>query len=108
MGVSVQDFGTGCGTLVRLRDLPADRVKINRSLVSRVPDDKLTERVVTSLIEVAHAASLKVSAEGVENGELWEHLSDLGCDFIQGHHLAPALNAETVTNMMLGVTFAPG
>jgi EAL domain-containing protein (putative c-di-GMP-specific phosphodiesterase class I) len=108
MGVSVQDFGTGCGTLVRVRDLPADRVKLNRSLVSRVLDDKLTERVVTALIEVAHAASLKVSAEGVENGELWEHLTDLGCDFIQGHQLAPALNAETVTNMMLGVTFAPG
>ena len=106
--VSVQDFGTGCATLTRLHHLPADGVKISRALVSRALDDALTERVVGALIDVAHAAGLKVTAEGVENGELWEHLTDLGCDFIQGHQLAPALSAEKVTNMMLGVTFAPG
>jgi EAL domain-containing protein (putative c-di-GMP-specific phosphodiesterase class I) len=106
MRVSIQDFGTGCATLMRMHDLPADSVKLSRALVSRVLEDPITEQVVSSLVNVAHAAHLRVTAEGVENGELWEHLGDLGCDRIQGHRLAPALSAETVTNMMLGVTLA--
>jgi len=108
MRVSIDDFGTGCATLMRLNDLPADGVKLSRGLVSRVFEDPISEQVVTCLIHVAHAAKLTVTAEGVESGELWEHLGDLGCDLIQGHRLAPALSAEKVTNMMLGVTFAPG
>jgi EAL domain-containing protein (putative c-di-GMP-specific phosphodiesterase class I) len=108
MRVSVQDFGTGCATLMRLHDLPADSVKLSRALVSRVLEDKIVEQVVTALINVAHSAQLRVTAEGIENGELWEHLGDLGCDRIQGHRLAPALSADIVTNMMLGVTLAVG
>jgi EAL domain-containing protein (putative c-di-GMP-specific phosphodiesterase class I) len=108
MRVSVQDFGTGCATLMRLHDLPADSVKLSRALVSRVLEDALTEQIVTGLIGVAHAANLRVTAEGIETSELWEHLGDLNCDRIQGHRLAPALNAATVTNMMLGVTLPVG
>lgn len=106
MRVSIDDFGTGCATLMRLHELPADGVKLSRELVSRVLEDKLTEQVVTSLVDVAHAAGLTVTAEGVESGELWEHLGELGCDLIQGHRLAPALTADKVTNTLLGVTFA--
>jgi EAL domain-containing protein (putative c-di-GMP-specific phosphodiesterase class I) len=93
---------------MRLHDLPADSVKLSRALVSRVLEDTIVEQVVTALINVAHAAHMRVTAEGIENGELWEHLGDLGCDRIQGHRLAPALSADIVTNMMLGVTLAVG
>jgi EAL domain-containing protein (putative c-di-GMP-specific phosphodiesterase class I) len=93
---------------MRLNDLPADGVKLSRALVSRVLEDGLTEQIVKCLVGVAHAANLQVTAVGVESGELWEHLGDLGCDLIQGHYLAPSLSAEIVTNMMLGVAFVAG
>ena len=88
MRVSIDDFGSGCATLMRLHDLPADGVKINGTLVSGMFEDAITEQVVTGLIQIGHAAGLTVTAQGVDNGELWEHLDDLGCDLIQGQQLA--------------------
>jgi len=86
MGVrmSIDDFGTGYSSLSRLRDVPVEILKVDRSFVSGIPRHR--DSVVISRAVVAMAASLDmtVTAEGVETLEQAEFLQAAGCDKLQG------------------------
>lgn len=87
MGVTVamDDFGTGYCSLNYLARLPIDTVKIDRSLVSGIAEDRRGAAVVASVISLAHALGLSVVAEGVETREQAAALARLGCNFAQGY-----------------------
>jgi EAL domain-containing protein (putative c-di-GMP-specific phosphodiesterase class I) len=94
--ISVDDFGTGYSSLTYLRNLPADEVKIDRSFLVDVPGHGGDPVIVKSVIDLGHDLGLEVVAEGVEDQETCQALAFMGCDTIQGFHIAPPMSAGDV------------
>jgi diguanylate cyclase len=90
IGLSLDDFGTGYSSLSWLRQFPVDRLKIDRCFISEM-DDEQGLAIVESVIGLAHALGLSVTAEGVESLEQWRSLHALDCDHFQGFHFSRAL-----------------
>jgi len=98
VALSIDDFGTGYSSLARLLTVPVDELKIDRSFISKLPEDPATALVVSGIITLAHALGLSVVAEGVETAEHLARLDALGCDFAQGYYFAkPRPMAEYTT-----------
>jgi len=83
--VALDDFGTGYSSLGLLSKLPVDLVKIDRSFITGLPEDKASVTLVSSVIGLASAFGLKVVAEGVETAAQLGALRDMGCDQSQGY-----------------------
>ncbi|MCX4781826.1 EAL domain-containing protein [Streptomyces sp. NBC_01264] len=105
--VSLDDFGTGHSSIARLRELPVDELKIDRSFVSRMSADPKDEAVVRCSVDLARSLGLDVVAEGVETEEVRGLLEGMGVSVIQGWLVAPALSAADATGW-LRRTAAPG
>ena len=86
--VAIDDFGTGYSSFLTLRELHADRLKIDQQFTSGIMHSPTDELIVRKLVEIAHALELDVVAEGVESYEVWQRLSQLGCDVAQGYAIA--------------------
>jgi diguanylate cyclase (GGDEF)-like protein/PAS domain S-box-containing protein len=89
--VSIDDFGTGYSSLGRLRQLPVDQIKIDRSFVAGVGHSADAEAIVRAVIRLGHSLGLRVVAEGVETGTQCAFLQAEGCDAAQGFHIAKPL-----------------
>jgi diguanylate cyclase (GGDEF)-like protein len=82
--ISVDDFGTGYSSLSRLREMPIDELKLDRSFVLPMADDARAAALVASAIGLAHSLGLRMVAEGVETNVAYTELKRLGCDQGQG------------------------
>ena len=89
--LAVDDFGTGYSSLSYLGRLPVNEVKIDRSFITSLSANADDQKIVRSIIDLAHNLSLEVIAEGVEDQPTWDRLADLHCHSVQGHHLAAAM-----------------
>jgi EAL domain-containing protein (putative c-di-GMP-specific phosphodiesterase class I) len=98
---SVADFGTSYSCLSHLHQLPVSSLKIDCSFVERVSDPNGTYTIVQAIIALAHGLGLKVVAEGVERADQMECLRTLGCDFLQGHLLAPLLPPASIPKYLV-------
>ncbi len=96
-GVALDDFGTGQSSLTQLRRLPLDEVKIDKSFVMNMSDQK-DDVIVRSTIDLAHKLGLRVVGEGVETAELLERLIELGCESAQGYYISKPLPAEAFSS----------
>ena len=90
MGIhlSIDDFGTGYSSLAYLKQLPMDEIKIDKSFVMDMINDKDDYIIVRSTIDLAHNMGRKVIAEGVESPEIWDALDKMGCDMAQGNYIS--------------------
>ncbi|MBY6072016.1 EAL domain-containing protein [Marinobacter salsuginis] len=95
--ISIDDFGTGYSSLSYLKKLDVDELKIDKSFIDDLADPK-GELLVQSLIGLAKAYGLTVTAEGVEKPEQEAVLTRLGCDIIQGYLFSPALPVTEARN----------
>ena len=95
-GVSfaIDDYGMGYSCLYYLKRMPVDFLKIDRSFITGLGQDRGDEAIVFGTIGLAHALNLKVVAEGVETEEQLAKLKELGCDLAQGFYLAEPLPSE--------------
>jgi EAL domain-containing protein (putative c-di-GMP-specific phosphodiesterase class I)/DNA-binding response OmpR family regulator len=93
VGVSIDDFGTGYSSLSNLRALPIGEVKIDRSFVRHVPDDRDNCSIVSAVIAMAHQLGLRVVAEGVEEEAQLAFLRERQCDVIQGYYFSKPIPA---------------
>jgi len=84
VNVALDDFGTGHASLIQLRDVPANIVKIDRSFIGRLSESAGNQQVVRATIDLAHSMGKQVVAEGVENDAQRQLLTRLGCDLAQG------------------------
>ena len=91
--LSVDDFGTGYSSMQYLAQLPLDELKIDISFVKAMLEQPQNEKIVRSLIDLAHNLELKVVAEGVESHEILTALDQLGCDHAQGWDVGKPLTA---------------
>ncbi|HET6599689.1 MAG TPA: EAL domain-containing protein [Burkholderiaceae bacterium] len=82
--ISVDDFGTGYSSLGHLKELPIDKVKIDRSFVHDLPANRGSAAITRAIIQMAHGLGMSVIAEGVETVAQREHLVHEGCDELQG------------------------
>jgi EAL domain-containing protein (putative c-di-GMP-specific phosphodiesterase class I) len=101
VGIAIDDFGEGFSSLSRLRAMPVEQLKIDRSFMRDVPRSESASAVVTAIIALAQALGREVVAEGVENEEQREFLASLGCPLAQGYHLARPLPAREATALLL-------
>jgi diguanylate cyclase (GGDEF)-like protein len=93
---SIDDFGTGFSSLVQLKRLPVDEIKIDKSFVLDLKPDTDDAVIVRSTIDLGHSMGLKVVAEGVDKAESWQFLAQLGCDLAQGYFVSHPLKATDV------------
>lgn len=91
--VALDNFGTGHASLTQLRQLPFDKLKIDRSFVRAMATDKEAAIMVRTIISMAKSLSLVVVAEGVETAEQARTLAGLGCDMAQGYYFGRAAAA---------------
>jgi EAL domain-containing protein (putative c-di-GMP-specific phosphodiesterase class I) len=94
--LSIDDFGTGYSSLSRLRRLPIDHIKIDRSFVGDLQAGGPDAKIVRSAIGLGQSLGLRVIAEGVETEDVLETLAFFGCDEAQGFHIARPLPAEAL------------
>ena len=82
--IAMDDFGTGYSSLAHLRDLPLDRIKIDRSFVSTAVEDPHSRAVIRAITQMARDMGIATIAEGVETTEQLDLLRALGCGAVQG------------------------
>ncbi len=82
--IAIDDFGTGYSSFARLRELPLDRLKIDRRFVGGMIDHERDDVIVRSMIDLAENMGLRTTAEGVETEAQRELLEALGCEDGQG------------------------
>ena len=92
--LSVDDFGTGYSSLSYLQRLPVQEVKIDRSFVAGLDAAPENFAIVRAIIDLGRTLGLEVVAEGVEDEATWDVLEGLGCDLVQGWHLARAMPVD--------------
>ena len=83
--VALDDFGTGYSSLYHLRELPFDKVKIDKAFMRNLDTDPEASRYVAAIIDFAHALGLDLTAEGIENATTHNRLRELGCTYGQGY-----------------------
>ena len=98
--LSVDDFGVGLSSLARLRDLPIDEVKIDRSFIKGVDQDSGARRFVRGVLAFAGETGLAVIAEGVERISERNALTQLGCHRAQGFLFSRPVAAEAVDALL--------
>lgn len=85
--IALDDFGTGYSSLSRLRTLPIDMIKIDRSFVAEITT-RAGRATVSAIVDLAHAIDATAIAEGVESESQLVALRAVGCDFVAGFYLA--------------------
>ncbi|GFK92916.1 putative signaling protein [Fundidesulfovibrio magnetotacticus] len=99
----VDDFGTGYSSLSYLRRLPIDGLKVDRSFVAAMIEDKASLAIVRAVVDLARNMDLTVVAEGVETREQHDTLKGLGCDLGQGWLYARPLGPAAAAAYLEGV-----
>jgi diguanylate cyclase (GGDEF)-like protein len=94
--LSVDDFGTGYSSLAYLRHLPIHEVKIDKTFIIGMGNDRGARSIVSSVINLSHDLGLEVVAEGVEDHATLLALTDAGCDIVQGYLLGRPMPAHQV------------
>lgn len=96
--LSMDDFGTGYSSLSYLREYPFDVLKIDRSFITGITDNKADWNLVKAAIAMSHSLEIKVVAEGVETKEQLDLLNELNCDIAQGFYLSKPLPGAKLLN----------
>lgn len=104
MGVrfAIDDFGTGYSSLSYLRDLPIEKLKIDKSFIRGLPKDAKSFAITSAIVSLAQTLSLEVLAEGVETEAQAAVLRDLGCDTMQGYHFSRPVAVEDLPFLLAG------
>lgn len=94
MTIAIDDFGTGYSSLNYLKQLPLDKLKVDRAFIMDLPDDNDDKQITAAIIAMAHTLNLKVVAEGVETVEQMSFLQELNCEIGQGYLFDKPLSAD--------------
>jgi diguanylate cyclase (GGDEF)-like protein/PAS domain S-box-containing protein len=98
--LSIDDFGTGYSSLSRLQRLPVDCLKVDRSFICGMDEDRDSQEIVHLIIAMAHALRMKVVAEGTETETQISTLRRLGCEMAQGYLFSRPAPAEVITDLL--------
>lgn len=100
VSVSIDDFGIGYSSLTHLKRLPVDTLKIDKSFIHDILDDRDDAAIVSATIALAHHMRLKVIAEGVTSMDEIRLLAELECDELQGYFFSEALPPQQLEDLL--------
>ena len=95
--LALDDFGTGYSSLWRLKNLPVDVLKIDRSFVSRVDADSQAAKIVAAFIQLGQGLGMTTLAEGIETEGEWRFLAEQGCELGQGFYFSRPVPADVLS-----------
>ena len=98
--IAMDDFGTGYSALRYLRSFPFDRIKIDRSFVSRMADNPQGRAIVRAIADLARSLGIRTTAEGVETEADLALVTDSGCTDAQGHYFGYPMPLADVERML--------
>jgi diguanylate cyclase (GGDEF)-like protein/PAS domain S-box-containing protein len=101
VGLHMDDFGVGYSSLHHLHRFPFDTLKIDRSFIGRISEEKGGEEIVRTILDMARSLRMKVVAEGIETAGQAEQLRAMGCPFGQGYYFAKPMTAGAVSEMLV-------
>jgi diguanylate cyclase (GGDEF)-like protein len=99
-GVDLDDFGTGHASITSIRRFAVRRLKIDRSFVTRVDEDREQQKLVSAILSMAERMEMETIAEGVETQGEHAMLAQLGCTHVQGFGLARPMAFEETLDWM--------
>lgn len=102
VAISIDDFGTAFSSMSRLKDLPVDRLKIDKQFVWGIGDHHRDEAVISVMIHLARELGLEVTAEGVETAAQLAFLQSEACDEIQGFYFSKPISADAIQEGIYG------
>ncbi len=105
--IAIDDFGTGFSSLVSLRSLPVDIIKVDKSFVLHMATNDDDDAIVRSTVDLGRSLGLRVVAEGVENEVVVQRLRSYGCHDMQGYFLSRPLPAEAFDAWLAGHEATP-
>ena len=94
LGVALDDFGTGFASLTTLTRAPITQLKIDRSFVAHITEDRHSSAVVAGMVAMSNELQVGLIAEGVETAEQADRLRELGCHVMQGYKFGRPMNAQ--------------
>jgi len=100
IAVSVDDFGTGYSSLSRLKDMPIDCLKIDRSFVLGVDSRKNDQSIISAILSMAKGMDIRVIAEGIDNDRQLDFLIENGCTEAQGFLFSRPLSPEKIEEIL--------
>ncbi len=98
--LAIDDFGTGYSSLSYLRRLQPDELKVDKSFVLQMNTDENSQVIVRSTVELGHGLGLRVVAEGVEDQATHDALRALGCERLQGFHIARPMSEAALKSWL--------
>jgi diguanylate cyclase (GGDEF)-like protein len=91
--IAIDDFGTGHSSLIALKGLPIDQIKIDQSLIVPCPSNEKDRRIVAALVQLGHAFGFEVIAEGIEDADIMQTLISMGCESGSGFYFTRPIPA---------------
>ena len=102
VGLQIDDFGTGYSSISYLRELPADTVKVDHSLIRDLETDPRQQKFVSAILQLISAAELEAIVEGIETAEQAERLQAMGCLYGQGYYYGRPVPAAEILDRISG------
>jgi EAL domain-containing protein (putative c-di-GMP-specific phosphodiesterase class I) len=99
--VALDDFGSGYSALRNLLELPIDELKLDRGFISSLITDQRSASIVRAVIDLAHDLGVATVAEGVENAETAQRLSEYGCEMAQGFYYCRPVGPAEVLELLI-------
>ena len=102
--IAIDDFGTGYASLNLLSVVPADILKIDKSMLKGYNTNIRTQIIIEKIIQLAHDIGMSVVCEGIEEQAEWEYLKKIGCNIGQGFLMGKPIEAEAYQKLWLKTT----
>ncbi|MBP8285916.1 MAG: EAL domain-containing protein [Rhodoferax sp.] len=99
VGFSLDNFGAGFASLIYLRRLPLNRLKVDQPMVQAALQDTGVAVIATAIVALGACLSLPVLAGGIETAAQFEYFAKLGCTSFQGHYFAAAQAADVLCDL---------
>jgi len=100
---AIDDFGIGYFSLGYLKNFSVDSIKIDKSFIDGIVNDKKGFEIVKSIIQMAQKLGIKTVAEGIENDNQLKNLQSLSCKYGQGFFLSKPVNVEKIDMILRSI-----
>jgi EAL domain-containing protein (putative c-di-GMP-specific phosphodiesterase class I) len=101
--IAMDDFGTGYSSLNYLRKFPFDKLKIDKSFIDNIADDRESVAIVSAVTELARSLGIVTTAEGVETQQQRAALHRIGCNEIQGYLISRPQPVAMLAGLLAGL-----
>ena len=98
--ISVDDFGTGYGSLTYLRRFPISKIKVDQSFIKTMMSNQDDAEIVRAVVGLGRSLNMLVIAEGVETEDQLAFLKEINCDEVQGYYFSPPLPPDQIDELL--------